>query len=329
MSKLRLAPTATCYSLAACFLITALCAAASAETYPSRPVKIVVPYGAGGIADVTMRLSAQKMGDSLGKQFIIENRPGAGGAVALKSVASAPPDGYTLTMLGGGLTIAKALFKSLPYDLEKDFTPISTTAFYGLLVAVNSESPLKSVKDILDAARAKPGKLNFGSINIGSTQHMSAELFRALSKIDVAIVPYKTTPELLTALLRGDIDVGFEYDAGLRSALDDKRVVPVAFTGPERAPHLPDVPTVKESGLPDYEAASWNGLAAPAATPADIVTTLNKAVVQAVSEPDVKATVAKFGMESRGSTVEELRARIKSDVGKWAEVIEKAGIQKQ
>jgi tripartite-type tricarboxylate transporter receptor subunit TctC len=276
-----------------------------------------------------MRLAAQKMSDSLGKPFVIENRPGAGGAVALKAVASSAPDGYTLTMIGGGLTIAKALFKSLPYDLEKDFIPISTTASYGLLVAVKADSPLKSAKDILGAAKARPGKLNFGSINVGSTQHMSAELFRTLAKIDVAIVPYKTSPELLTALLRGDIDVGFEYDAALRSALDDKRLVPVAFTGADRAPHLPEVPTVKESGLSEYEAVSWNGLAAPRRTPADIVAILNKAVVQAVSEPDVKSATAKFGMESRGSSVEELRTRIKSDVAKWAEVIAKAGIEKQ
>jgi tripartite-type tricarboxylate transporter receptor subunit TctC len=324
----KLSLVTTC-CLAICLVIGTLIPVASNETYPSRPVKIVVPYGAGGIADVTMRLAAQKMSNSLGKQFVIENRPGAGGAVALKAVASSAPDGHTLTMIGGGLTIAKALFKSLPYDLEADFTPISTTAFYGLLVAVRGDSPLKSVKDILEAAKANPGKLNFGSINVGSTQHMSAELFRALAKIDVAIVPYKTSPELLTALLRGDIDVGFEYDAALSSALQDRRIVPVAFTGQQRAAHLPDVPTINESGLADYEAVSWNGLAAPVRTPAHIIATLNKAVVQAVSEADVRAATAKFGMESRGSSVEELQTRIKSDVAKWADVIAKARIEKQ
>src|SRR5262245_44736536 len=191
MSKCRILSYVTTFFLTACLVVGTLIPVASAQTYPSRPVKIVVPYGAGGIADVTMRLAAQKMGNSLGKQFVIENRPGAGGAVALKAVASSAPDGHTLTMIGGGLTIAKALFKSLPYDLEADFTPISTTAFYGLLVAVRGDSTLKSIKDILEAAKANPGKLNFGSINVGSTQHMSAELFRALAKIDVAIVPYK------------------------------------------------------------------------------------------------------------------------------------------
>ena len=329
MSKCRILSIVKTFYLTACLVVGTLTPAASGQTYPSRPVKIVVPYGAGGIADVTMRLAAQKMSNSLGKQFVIENRPGAGGAVALKAATSSAPDGHTLTMIGGGLTIAKALLKSLPYDLEADFTPISTTAFYGLLVAVRGDSPLKSVKDILEAAKANPGKLNFDSINVGSTEHMSAELFRALAKIDIAIVPYKTSPELLTALLRGDIDVGFEYDAALSSALQDRRIVPVAFTGQQRAAHLPDVPTINESGLAEYEAVSWNGLAAPVRTPAHIVATLNKAVVQAVSEPDVRAATAKFGMESRGSSVEELQSRIKSDVAKWADVIAKAGIEKQ
>ena len=276
-----------------------------------------------------MRLTARKMGDNLGQQFIIDNRPGGGGAAAMKTVASSAPDGYTLSMIGGGLTIAKSLFRSLPYDLEKDFVPISTTASYGLLVATKSGSSLKSVKDILEAARANPGKLNFGTINPGSAQNLSAELFRTLAKINVTMVPYKTTPELLTGLLRGDVDVAFEYDAGLRPALDDHTVTAVAYTGPTRASHMPDVPTVAEAGLPGYDVTSWNGLAAPAATPADIVERLSKAVNEAVASPDVKSAVAGFGMEARGSTTAELQARIKSDVQKWADVIDKAGIEKK
>jgi tripartite-type tricarboxylate transporter receptor subunit TctC len=171
--------------------------------------------------------------------------------------------------------------------------------------------------------------LNFGTINPGSAQNLSAELFRTLAKIDVTMVPYKTTPELLTGLLRGDVDVAFEYDAGLRPALDDHTVTAVAFTGPTRASHMPDVPTVAEAGLATYDVTSWNGLAAPAATPADIVERLSKAVNEAVASPDVKSAVAGFGMEARGSTTAELRARIKSDVQKWADVIEKAGIEKK
>ncbi len=279
---------------------------AAGEDYPARPVRIVVPYGAGGIADVTMRLTARKMSERLGQQFIIDNRPGGGGVAGMKAVATSPPDGYTLSMIGGGLTIAKSLFKFLPYDLEKDFVPISTTAAYGLLVATKRNSPLKSVQDILATAQRDPGK-----------------------RIDVTMVPYKTTPELLTGLLRGDIDVAFEYDAGLRPALEDRSILAVAFTGPVRAAHIPDVPTVAEAGLPGYDVTSWNGLAAPAGTPAEIVALLNKAVNEAVASPDVKTAVASFGMEARGSTTADLQARIKADVDKWAKVIEKAGIEKK
>jgi tripartite-type tricarboxylate transporter receptor subunit TctC len=301
----------------------------AAEEYPSRPVRIVVPYGAGGIADVTMRLTARKMSESLGQQFIIDNRPGGGGVAGMKAAATSPPDGYTLSMIGGGLTIAKSLFKYLPYDLEKDFIPISTTAAYGLLVATKPSSSLRSVEDILAAARRDPGKLNFGTINPGSAQHLSAELFRSLAHIDVTMVPYKTTPELLTGLLRGDIDVAFEYDAGLRPALDDRSILAVAFTGPVRAPHIPDVPTVAEGGLAGYDVTSWNGLAAPAGTPTEIVGRLSKAVNEAVASPEVKSAIAGFGMEARGSTTADLQARIRSDVDKWASVIERAGIEKK
>jgi len=315
--------------LAIACLLAGAPALAVGEDYPSRPVRIVVPYGAGGIADVTMRLTARKMSERLGQQFIIDNRPGGGGVAGMKAVATSPPDGYTLSMIGGGLTIAKSLFKFLPYDLEKDFVPISTTAAYGLLVATKRNSPLKSVQDILATAQRDPGKLNFGTINPGSAQHLSAELFRTLARIDVTMVPYKTTPELLTGLLRGDIDVAFEYDAGLRPALEDHSILAVAFTGPVRAAHIPDVPTVAEAGLPGYDVTSWNGLAAPAGTPAEIVALLNKAVNEAVASPDVKTAVASFGMEARGSTTADLQARIKADVDKWAKVIDKAGIEKK
>jgi tripartite-type tricarboxylate transporter receptor subunit TctC len=297
--------------------------------YPTRPVRIIVPYGAGGIADVTMRLTAQKLSESLGQQFIIDNRPGAGGVVGVKAAATSAPDGYTLSMIGGGLTIAKSLFKSLPYDLENDFVPISTTAFYGLLVATREGGPLKTVKDIIATAKANPGKLNFGTINPGSAQNLSAELFRTMAGIDVTMVPYKTTPDLITAIMRGDVDVAFEYAAGLGSAVTDKRIVAIASTGPERASQLPDVPTVAESGLPDYEVTSWNGLAAPAATPPAIVEKLSRAVNAAVDQPEVKAATAQFGMESRGSTTDDLKARIKSDVAKWADIIAKVGIEKK
>jgi tripartite-type tricarboxylate transporter receptor subunit TctC len=306
-----------------------LAAAFAAADYPNRTVRIIVPYGPGGIADVTMRLTAQKLSDRLGHQFIIDNRPGAGGVVGARAAASAAPDGYTLGMIGGGLTIAKSLFKSLPYDLVEDFVPISTTASYGLVIVARANSGLKNVGDIVAAARAKPGKLNFGTINPGSNQHLAAELFRSMAKIDVTMIPYKTTPDLVTALMRGDVDVVFEYEAGLGAAMTDPRVALIAYTGPRRMERQPNLATVAESGLPGYEVTSWNGLAAPKGTPREIVDLLSRDVTEAVALPDIRAAMAKFGMEAGGSTSEELSARIKKDIAKWAEVIDKAGIEKK
>ena len=311
-----------------CALGLAMPALAAAD-YPTRTVRIIVPYGAGGIADVTMRLTAQKLSEKLGQQFIVDNRPGAGGVVGARAAAAAAPDGYTLAMIGGGLTIAKSLFKSLPYDLVDDFVPISTTAAYGLVIVAKADSGLKTVGDIVAAARQKPGKLNFGTINPGSNQHLAAELFRSMAHVDVAMIPHKTTPDLITALLRGDVDVVFEYEAGLGAMMTDPRVAVVAYTGPTRLAHLPNVPTVAESGLAGYDVTSWNGLAAPKKTPHEIVEMLSREVTAAVEQPDVRAAMAKFGMEARGSTSEELSARIKTDIAKWADVIEKAGIPKK
>jgi len=302
---------------------------ARAETYPARPVRIIVPYGVGGIADVTMRMVAHQLSQRLGQQFLIDNRPGAGGVVAMKAAAVAAPDGYTLGMIGGGLTIARSLFKSLPYDIVVDFVPISTTAFYGIIVATKAQSPLRSVSEIISAARKNPGRLNFGTINPGSTQHLAAELFRIAAGIEITMIPYKTTPDLATALLRGDVDVAFEYFPGFQGPIHDRQIVVVGTTGKERAPNMPGVPTIGESGLPGYEVTSWNGLAAPAGVPPEIVTLLSRSVNEALKSPDIQATSRRAGMEARGSTPEELRARIKSDVTKWAYVIEKARIEKR
>jgi tripartite-type tricarboxylate transporter receptor subunit TctC len=304
-------------------------APARADTYPSKPVRIIVPYGAGGIADVTMRLVADDLGKRFGHQFFIENRPGAGGIVGMQAAREAPADGYTLVMLGGGLTIAKALFKSLPYDIETDFIPISTTASYGLVIATKAGSTHKTIGDVIAAAKARPGALNFGTINPGSGQNLSAELFRTMGGIDVTIVPYKTTPDLANAVLRGDVDVAFEYFAGFQSQFTNGQMTVLATTGHERANNLPQVPTVRESGLPGYEVTSWNGLAVPKRTPGEIVTKLNHAVAEALKSAEVQKFSQAAGMDARGMSSEDLHDRIRSDVAKWSQVIEKAGIQKR
>ncbi len=316
------------HAVALALVMTTACLADETHPYPSKPVRIVVPYGPGGIADVTMRMVAKQLSDHFGQQFYVDNRPGAGGILGMKTAQEAAPDGYTLVMIGGGLTIAKALFKSLPYDIESDFVPISTTASYGLLLATKAGSPYKTVKDIITAAKANPGKLNFGTINAGSTQHLSAELFRLMAGITVTTIPYKTTPDLALAVLRGDVDVAFDYYPGFQSPIAEGRVIAVATTTRERALNLPNVPTVIESGLPGYDVTSWNGLAAPAGTSDDIVFVLNREVVEALKSPEVQKFSNESGMDARGMSSKDLSARIKSDIDKWSQLIAKGDIQK-
>lgn len=310
-------------------LIAAASAPARADKYPSKPVRIIVPYGPGGIADVTMRLVAQNLSNRFGQQFFIENRPGAAGVVGMQAAKEAPADGYTMVMEGGGLTIAKALFKRLPYNIETDFTPVSTTASYGLVITAKAGSPHKNIKDVIAAAKAHPGTLNFGTINAGSSQNLSAELFRIMAGIDVTIVPYKTTPELANAVLRGDVDAAFEYYAGFQSPIGSGQMIVLATTGEQRASNLPNVPTVIESGLPGYEVTSWNGLAVRAGTPADIVATLNRAIDEALKSPEVQKFSNGAGMDAHSMSPDDLSKRIRSDVAKWAQVIEKVGIKKK
>jgi tripartite-type tricarboxylate transporter receptor subunit TctC len=297
--------------------------------YPNRPVRILVPYGPGGVADTTVRLLAQKLNERLRQPFVIENRPGAGGIHASQAGATAPPDGYTLTLTGNGTAISKSLFKSLPYDVLRDFSSVSVMAWLDLTIATKADGPLKTVKDIVEAAKKNPGKLNFGTIAPGSTQHLSAELFRLTGGLKVAIVTFRTTPDLITALLRGDVDVGFDYLAGFRAQLNDQQLRAVASTGEKRSPSTPDVPTVTESGMPDYVVTSWNAVSAPAGTPDEIVRFLSKEINEALKSPDIQAKALQFGLDARGTTPEEMQARMRADIEKWGAVIEKAGLERQ
>jgi tripartite-type tricarboxylate transporter receptor subunit TctC len=297
--------------------------------YPTKPVRILVPYGPGGVADTTVRLLAQKLNERLGQQFVIENRPGAGGILASKAGATAAPDGYTLTLTGNGTAISKSLFKSLPYDVLRDFSSVSVMAWLDLTIATKFDGPLKTVADIVAAAKKNPGKLNFGTIAPGSTQNLSAELFRLTGDLKVAMVTFRTTPDLVTALLRGDIDVGFDYLAGFRAQLNEHQLRAVATTGEKRSPSTPDVPTVSESGMPDYVVTSWNAVSAPAGTPNDIVQFLSKEIREALKSPEIQSKALLFGLDARGTTPEEMQARMRADIVKWGAVIEKAGLEKQ
>ena len=302
--------------------------AQAAGDYPRQPIRILVPYGPGGAGDMTIRLLANKLSQNLKQPFIIENRPGAGGIAAMRAVLSAPADGYTLGEMGNGQAISMSLFQSLPYNVLKDFTQISVAANFAMLLVVPPTSPYKTVRDVIDAARKAPGKLNLGAINPGSTQNLSAYLFQQVSEAEFTIVTYRTTPDLVTALLRGDVDLGFDYFAGLESTIGPDKLRVIATSGEVRDPLLKDVPTAKESGLPAYVVTSWNGVGAPAGVPAEIIAALSAEIRRALEAPDVRDRMLRLGLEARGSTPEEMRNRMAADAAKWREVIEKAGIPK-
>jgi tripartite-type tricarboxylate transporter receptor subunit TctC len=304
-------------------------AAAVAQTgYPSRPVQLIVPYGAGGVADTGMRILADKLTGRLKQPFIVENRPGAGGILAAKAGAAAAPDGYTLMMTGNNNAIGASLFKSLPYDVLTDFASISTASFFDLLIVTRAGSPLKSVSDVVHFARANPGRLNIATTNPGSTQNLAAELFRSTTEIQATIVPFRTSPDMASALLRGDVDIAFEFYAAVQGLIGDNKILALASTGPKRTSYLPAVATVEESSVKDLEVVSWNGISAPAATPKEVIQILTSAINAVLPAPDVQEKARKLGMEMRGSTPEEMTQRMQSDMSKWAAVIEKAGIPK-
>ena len=310
-------------------LVLALPGAALAQSgYPTRPVSLIVPYAAGGVADVGMRILGDKLSDRLKQAFVIENRPGAGGVAAAQAGATATPDGYTLLMTGNNTAIAESLFNKLPYDALTSFDSISTAAFFDVLIVTRDGSPLKTIKDVIAAAKANPGKLNIGTINPGSTQNLAADLFASVTNINVAIVPFRASPDMAAAVMRGDVDIAFEFYAAINGLLADKKIVALASTGQKRTAYLPDVPTVIEGGLKGYDVSSWNGLSVPHGTPSTVVATLNAAMKEVIPTPDVQAKTAQMGMEMRWSTPDDMTARMKSDIAKWGGVIEKAGIPK-
>ncbi|HUI97375.1 MAG TPA: tripartite tricarboxylate transporter substrate binding protein [Xanthobacteraceae bacterium] len=304
-------------------------AAKAADEYPTKPVRVLVPYGAGGVGDLTVRILTQALGDNLKQRFIIENRPGAGGAIAMEAVLSAPADGYTLGEMGNGQSIATSLFTHLPYDVLKDFSPVSVAGSFPVLIAVADASPYRALKDVVEAAQKNPGKLNLGAINPGSTQNLSAHLFKQITGADFTIIPYRTTPDLVTALLRHDVDVGFDYYAGFQANLGDGKLRVIATSGAARDPLLKDVPTAQESGFPQYVVTSWNGVTSRAGTPPEIVKLLNVGINRALAVPELQEKYRGLGIHAEPSTPDEMHERLAHDIARWREVIDKAGIPKQ
>jgi len=328
--RLRRWSLAAAIACAAAHLAGAAPASAQgAAGYPQKPVRVFVPYGPGGVGDLTMRLLADQLSKELKQSFVIENRPGAGGIVAMTEVLRAPADGLTLGEMGNGQAISMSLFTKLPYDVLNDFAQVSVAASFEMLLAVPDNSPYKTLGDLVEGARKNPGKLNLGAINPGSTQNLSAHLFQQVTGADYTIVTYRTTPDLVTALLRGDVDLGFDFFAGLQAAIGPGKVRIIATSGDERDPLLKDVPTAKESGFPSYVVTSWNGVAVRAGTPADIVNALSAAINRGLAAPEVQNKSRALGIDAHGTTPQEMHDRMARDIAKWHDVIEKAHIPKQ
>lgn len=315
--------------IAASILVLGAPTLASAEGYPERDITLVLPFGPGGIADITSRVVADALGKKLGKQIIIMNQPGAGGAVAARAALNAPADGYTLALLSNGTAISVPLFEKLQFDPVKDFVPVSSLAYFDFVFVTKAGGKFKTLADVLKAAQAEPGALNVGTINVGSSQNLAAELFKSAAGIDFTIVPYKATPDLLVALLGDELDVIVDSQTALKAALTQGQAVAVASSGPSRSVLLPDVATAQEQGVEGFDVTSWNGIFAPTGTPQEVVSKLNAALVEVLADPAIQKRFAELGVEARSSQPREIGDRLAADIEKWSAVIEKAGIPKQ
>jgi len=299
-------------------------------TFPSKSLKLVVPNAAGGAADITARTVAQKLSESLGQSVVVDNKPSAGGIVAGEMVARAEPDGHTLLLISSGTAVSAALFKSLPFDTVKDFTPVSKLASFDLVIAVAEGGRFKNLNELLTYARANPGKLNIGTPQIGTTQNLAAELLISSAGLTAQIVPFNGTPPVITALRGGEIDAMVEILGPLMPQIQSKALRPVALLSDKRSPVLPDVPAVKEAGgnLANFNVSSWNGLSVPAKTPRDVVQRLSRELQTILAMPDVKKRLLELSLYAQGSTPEQAAELLNQDIKRWGEVIAKSRIEK-
>jgi tripartite-type tricarboxylate transporter receptor subunit TctC len=299
--------------------------------FPSKPIKIVVPNAAGGAADITARTIAQKISGPLGQSVVIENKPSAGGIVAAQEVARADPDGHTMLLVSSGTAVSAALFKSLPFDTLKDFAPVSQLATFDLAIVVAEGGRFKTLKELLAYARANPGKLNLGTPQIGTTQHLSAELFKSAAGIDFQIVPFNGTPPVITALRGGQLDAMIDILGPLMPQITSHALHPLAVMGRQRAAQLPDVPTVAESGPPlgSFDVSSWNGLSVPAKTPPAVIERLNREIQAALAQAEVQKRFLELNLVAKGGTPQQLEERLTTDIRRWSDVIARAKIPKQ
>lgn len=295
--------------------------------FPAKPIRLVVPFSAGSATDILARIIGAKMGESGPWQVVVDNRPGAGGTLGVTTVAKAVPDGYTLVLVSVGHAINATLYPKLSYDTLKDFAPVSLVASVPNVLVVNAASPYRSVRDIVAAAKARPGALNFDSAGSGSSTHLSGEMFKMQAKIDIVHIPYKGTGEALTDVMAGRGDMMFAPSVSAMPFVRQGKLRALAVTTGKRAGVLPDIPTVAESGLPDYAFDSWFGVLAPASTPKEIVNALNAEIGKALAAPDVRERLAAQGAEPRASTPQEFASYIQAEVVRLAPVVRQSGVR--
>jgi tripartite-type tricarboxylate transporter receptor subunit TctC len=314
--------------IAAVLVISAAGSAATlAQDYPTKPIRLVVPYPPGSGTDIVGRLLAQRLSERLGQQVYVDNRPGAGATIGTTAVAKATPDGYTILMADlGPLAIAPSFYRQLPYDPVKELAPISQVAVLPFLLVVHPSVPARNVSELIALAKAKPGELNYASVGNGTAVHLATELFRQFTGIDIVHVPYKGSAPALTDLVAGRTSMMFVNVLSARGFLESNQLRAVAIGTAERSPAMSDVPTVAESGMPGFRAVVWFGLLAPAETPRLIIDKLNAEIVGVLGTPDFKAKLAEQGAEAVSSSPEEFSAHIHAEIVKWSQVIRTSGV---
>ena len=310
-------------------LALAAAPAAAQSDYPARPVRIVVPSPPGGGTDIIARVLAQYLSRTMGQQFFVENRPGAGNMIGIESVARAAPDGYTLLFAPSTLALNSVLYKKVSYDPVRDFAPITIAATTANVLIVNSGLPVKSLSDLIALAKRQPGELTYGTPGIGTSPHMSMELLKSMAGIDLRHIPYRGTAPAVTDVITGQIAATFANALTAKPQVDAAKVRALAVSGPKRIAALPDIPPVAEAGVPGYAAVQWYALLAPAGTPAEIIPRLHAEATQALKTAEMQEKLAADGAEPVGSTPEELAALIRNELDKWNKVARAANIEPQ
>ena len=312
----------------ALFACSVAYAAVAQSTYPTKPVRIVVPFPPGGPADALARIIGDKLSQPLGQPFVVENKPGAGGNIGMEQGAKAPPDGYTLTLAAAGnLTIAPSLYSKLPYDPAKDYAPITVLATVPNILITAPTVPAKTLRDLITLAKARPGTLNFASPGNGSGAHLAGELFKSTAGIDIVHVPFNGVGPAMTAVLAGDVQLFFAQSSAALQYINTGKVTALGVASPKRMIAAPELPTLAEAGLPNFEVTSWYGLVAPAGTPSAIVERLNSEIVKALASTDVREKLAGLGAEPVGNSPSEFAAMQKSEAARWARLAKEANLR--